>query len=310
MKQRIDYKLFFCLATVGIVWGTTFLGIKVAVETIPPWFVTSIRQGFAGLIVLVILLFKKELKWIGWTSFRHQLIPALLMIVIANGFTTIAEQTLPSGLASIMTALSPILIFIGSVLIGLQKASIRGFLGVVIGFSGVVFIFKDGLGAFLDSNYQHGLIFISLAIFGWAFGTIYTKKQAHKSNAIVLNLFYQFAIATVIQLVLAFLFSPNPDLNSWSLRSFFAALYLSVFGSVIAFLSYHYAIKRITAVQISILSYINTIIAVFLGWILLDEVITVDFIIATVLIILGVFIINYKKKEKEITIKKGTLACS
>lgn len=310
MKQRIDYKLFFCLATVGIVWGTTFLGIKVAVETIPPWFVTSIRQGFAGLIVLVILLFKKELKWIGWTSFRHQLIPALLMIVIANGFTTIAEQTLPSGLASIMTALSPILIFIGSVLIGLQKASIRGFLGVVIGFSGVVFIFKDGLGAFLDSNYQHGLIFISLAIFGWAFGTIYTKKQAHKSNAIVLNLFYQFAIATVVQLVLAFLFSPNPDLNSWSLRSFFAALYLSVFGSVIAFLSYHYAIKRITAVQISILSYINTIIAVFLGWILLDEVITVDFIIATVLIILGVFIINYKKKEKEITIKKGTLACS
>ncbi|MDN3675502.1 EamA family transporter [Flavobacterium branchiarum] len=310
MKQRIDYKLFFCLATVGIVWGTTFLGIKVAVETIPPWFVTSIRQGFAGLIVLVILLFKKELKWIGWTSFKHQLIPALLMIVIANGFTTIAEQTLPSGLASIMTALSPILIFIGSVLIGLQKASIRGFLGVVIGFSGVVFIFKDGLGAFLDSNYQHGLIFISLAIFGWAFGTLYTKKQAHKSNAIVLNLFYQFAIATVVQLVLAFLFSPNPDLNSWSLRSFFAALYLSVFGSVIAFLSYHYAIKRITAVQISILSYINTIIAVFLGWILLDEVITVDFIIATALIILGVFIINYKKKEKEITIKKGTLACS
>lgn len=310
MKQRIDYKLFFCLATVGIVWGTTFLGIKVAVETIPPWFVTSIRQGFAGLIVLVILLFKKELKWIGWTSFRHQLIPALLMIVIANGFTTIAEQTLPSGLASIMTALSPILIFIGSVLIGLQKASIRGFLGVVIGFSGVVFIFKDGLGAFLDSNYQHGLIFISLAIFGWAFGTIYTKKQAHKSNAIVLNLFYQFAIATVVQLVFAFIFSPNPDLNSWSLRSFFAALYLSVFGSVIAFLSYHYAIKRITAVQISILSYINTIIAVFLGWILLDEVITVDFIIATVLIILGVFIINYKKKEKEIAIKKGTLACS
>lgn len=307
MEKSPDYKLLLCLATVGIVWGTTFLGIRVAVETIPPWFVTSIRQGLAGLIVMAILLFKKELKWIGWTNFRHQLIPALLMIVIANGFTTIAEQTLPSGLASIMTALSPILIFIGSVLVGLQKASLKGFLGVIIGFSGVVFIFKDGLDAFLDSNYQHGLIFIGLAIFGWASGTIYTKVHAHKSNTIALNLFYQFAIATLVQLVLAFIFSPHPDVSSWSLRSFLAALYLSVFGSVLAFFSYHYAIKRVTAVQISILSYINTIIAVFLGWLLLDEVITVDFIIATALIILGVFIINYKKKEKESAIKQKCL---
>jgi drug/metabolite transporter (DMT)-like permease len=302
MEQSPNYKLILCLATVGIVWGTTFLGIRVAVETIPPWFVASIRQGFAGLIVMVILLFKKELKWIGWANFKHQLIPALLLIVIANGFTTIAEQTLPSGLASIMIALSPILIFMGSVLVGLQKASLKGFFGVVIGFSGVVFIFKDGLGGFLDSNYELGLIFITLAVFGWASGTVYTKKHSYKpNNTIALNLFYQFAIATLVQLVFACIFSPHPNVSSWSLKSIFAALYLSIFGSVLAFFSYHYAIKRVTAVQISILSYINTIIAVFLGWLLLDEVITVDFIIATGLIISGVFITNYKKKEKEIT---------
>lgn len=300
MKQNPDYKLFLCMATVGIVWGTTFLGIRIAVETIPPWFVTSIRQGLAGLIILIVLLFKKELKWIGWENFKHQLIPALLMIVVANGFTTVAEQTLPSGLASIMSALSPVLIFIGSVLFGLQKPSLKGFIGVVIGFSGVVFIFKEGLGSFLDSNYKHGLVFMSLAILGWASGTIYTKTHAHKSNNIKLNLFYQFTIATLVQLVLAFIFSPSPDVSSWSSRSIFAALYLSIFGSILAFFAYHYALKRVTAVQVSILSYINTIIAVFLGWLLLDEVITTDFIIATALIITGVFIINYKKKDKKI----------
>ena len=75
-----------------------------------------------------------------------------------------------------------------------------------------------------------------------------------------------------------------------------ATLYLAIFGSVLSFFCYHYALKRVTALQISILNYINTIIAVFLGWLLLDEVITSDFIIATALIILGVFIINYKKK--------------
>lgn len=300
MKQSLNYKLLFALAAVGIIWGTTFLGIRVAVETIPPWFVTSIRQGLAGLIVMIILLFKKELKWIGWQNLKQQLIPSILMIVIANGFTTIAEQTLPSGLASVMSALSPVLIFIGGILFGLQKASLKGFIGVIIGFSGVVFIFKDGLGSFLDENYKHGLIFISLAILAWAAGTIYVKTHAHKSNNIALNLFYQFSMASCIQLVLAFIFSPNPDLSSWSSRSIFAALYLSVFGSVIAFFCYNYALKQVTAVQVSILSYVNTIIAVFLGWLILDEKITVDFIIATILIILGVFIINYKKKEKSV----------
>ena len=77
-----------------------------------------------------------------------------------------------------------------------------------------------------------------------------------------------------------------------------ATLYLAVFGSVLAFFCYHYALKRVTALQVSILNYINTIIAVFLGWLLLNEVITTDFIVATLLIIGGVFIINYKKKDK------------
>lgn len=301
MKRSLDYKLIFALTAVGIVWGTTFLGIRVAVETIPPWFVTSIRQGLAGLIVMIILLFKKELKWIGWKNLKHQLVPSVLMIVIANGFTTIAEQSLPSGLASVISAMSPILIFIGSILFGLQKASSRGFVGVVVGFSGVVFIFKDGLHSFLDEDYKIGVIFMMLAILAWAAGTIYTKTHAYKSNNIALNLFYQFTMASCIQLVLAFIFSPNPDVSSWSSRSIFASLYLSVFGSVIAFFCYNYALKHVTAVQVSILSYVNTIIAVFLGWLLLKEKITVDFIIATVLIILGVFIINYKKKEKNIS---------
>jgi drug/metabolite transporter (DMT)-like permease len=304
MKESLDYRLIFALTAVGVIWGTTFLGIRVAVETIPPWFVTSIRQGLAGLIMMIILLFKKELKWIGWKNLKQQLIPSVLMIVIANGFTTIAEQTLPSGLASVISALSPILIFLGSIMFGLQKMSLRGFVGVIIGFSGVVFIFKDGLGSFLNADYRTGMVFMGFAILAWAAGTIYTKTYVNKSNNIMLNLFYQFTMASCIQLVLASIFSPNPDLNSWSAKSIFAALYLSIFGSVIAFFCYNYALKHVTAVQVSILSYINTIIAVFLGWLLLDEVITIDFIIATVLIILGVFIVNYKKKEKR-TVEKS-----
>ena len=299
MNPRIDLKLLFCLAVVAIVWGTTYFGIRVAVETIQPWYITSMRQGLAALIVFFILIFKKELSWIGWSNFKLQFIPAVLMIVVANGFTTIAEQTLPSGLTSILSALAPVVIFIGSVLVGLQKPSLKGIIGIAIGFSGVVFIFRDGLGAILDPNYKTGILFLSIAILSWSSGTVYSKFHIHKSNNIALNLFYQFSIAAIIQLVLAQIFSPNVDVSLWSTRSIFAVLYLSIFGSVLAFFCYLYALKRVTAIQVSILNYINTVIAVFLGWLFLNEVITPDFIYATIMIILGVFIINYQRKPTD-----------
>jgi drug/metabolite transporter (DMT)-like permease len=295
MTPKTDFKLLFCLIIVAVVWGTTYLGIRVAVETIPEWYITSSRQGLAALIVLAVLLYKKQLAWIGWENFKLQFIPAILMIVVANGFTTIAEKTLPSGLTSILSALSPLVVFLGGTVGGIQKPTLKGFIGVLIGFLGVVFIFRDGLGDILDPNYKTGVLFLSIAILAWSVGTIYTKIHTHKSNNIALNLFYQFSIAATVQFVLALLLNPNVDFTAWSARSIGATLYLSVFGSVIAFFAYHYALKRVSAIQITVLNYFNTAIAVFLGWLLLDEVITSDFLIATVLIILGVFITNYKR---------------
>ena len=291
-----DLKLIFALVIVGIVWGTTYLGIRVAVETIPPWFVTSIRQGVAAIIVFVMILYKKELSWIGWGNFKIQFVLSILMLVVANSFTTIAEQTLPSGLTSIMSAMSPVIVFVGSLIIGLQKPNYKGFIGVVLGFTGVVFIFRNGLSDILDPNYKTGIFFLSIAIISWSIAVLYSKRHSHQSNNITLNLFYQFTIATVIQLVFAFVFSSDTNINDWSFRSFFATLYLAIFGSVITFFAYFYALKKVSAVRVSVLNYVNTIIAIFLGWLLLDEVITVDFIIAALLIMTGVFIINYKRK--------------
>ena len=304
MTTKTDIKLIISLLIVGIVWGTTYLGIRVAVESMQPWYITSIRQGIAALLVFAILLYKKELAWIGWENFKYQLIPSVLMIVIANGFTTIAEETLPSGLTSVMSALSPAIILVGSIIFGLQKVTIKGIVGVLLGFLGVVYIFRSGLTEILNPNYHIGIIFLFMALLGWSAGTVYSKKHIHKSENIALNLFYQFAIAAVIQFFLALIFSPNVTFSDWSYRSIFATLYLAVFGSVITFFAYHYALKRVSAIQVSILSYVNIVIAIFLGWLILDELITIDFIIATILILLGVFVINYKKKVNLKNLKK------
>ena len=298
MKAKTDIKLILSLLAVAIVWGTTYLGIRVAVHTIPPWFVTAMRQGIASLILLVVLLRKSELKWIGWPALRRQMLLSTLMIIIANGMTTVAEQSIPSGLASLLNALSPIVVFIGSVAIGLQKPTLKGFLGVIIGFIGVAFIFRDGLNDLLDPDYQTGIMFLAAAILGWAVGTIYTKKYTQQSSNIFLDLFYQFVFSTVVQLVFAFVFSKNITPSTWSMESLLAVLYLGVFGSIVGYFCYNYALKKVTATEVSILSYFNTVIAIFLGWLVLDEVITIDLLIATALIITGVFITNYKKKQK------------
>src|SRR5690606_5510676 len=126
-----DPKLIIAIITVALVWGTTFLGIRVAVETIPPWFVAGIRQFLAGLILLVILLFRKKLKWIGWKDFGNQMILASLMLIVANGMTTVAEKHLTSSLASLISSTSPIAVFILSIAFSMQKFSIRGLVGIL-----------------------------------------------------------------------------------------------------------------------------------------------------------------------------------
>ncbi|WP_329805327.1 DMT family transporter [Flavobacterium facile] len=297
MPKNLDVKLILSMIIVGLVWGTTFLGISIAVETIPPWYSTTIRNFIAASIIFIILLFQKEFKWIGWKSLKQQLILSVLMLVFANGFTTVAEQTLPSGLTSIISAVNPVVIFLLSIGFQLQKPTWKGILGVLLGFSGVLFIFKDGLGDILNPNYKTGVLFLSIAILSWGFGTIYSKKISSQPNNLMLNLFYQFILAAAIQIVISLILYPNSEIETWSIKSIAAVIYLAVFGSVVAMFSYQYALQKVTPIQVSILTYVNTVIAVFLGWYLNNEVVTKDFIIAVILIIIGVFVINYKGKK-------------
>ena len=303
-------KIVFAILTVAIVWGTTFLGIKIGVETVPPWFVAGIRQFLAALILLPFLIFTKNLKWIGWKNFRIQITLSSLMLIGANGLTTVAEEHLTSSLTSLISALSPVFIFIGSMIIGMEKFTFRTLIGLLMGFFGVVFIFWDGMQDLLNPDYRSGLFVLILALISWAIGTIYTKKLQIKNNNLFLNLFYQFAFAGIIQLVFAFLFSEKIEIENWSAKSILAIVYLAIFGSVLAFYAYHYLLKTLLPTQVSILSYVNTIIGISLSWLILGETISSKFIIATALIISGVFVINYKprmfswKRKSKVSVEK------
>lgn len=295
-----NIKLLIAIFIVAIVWGTTFLGIKIAVETIPPWFVTGLRQMLAGLILFLVLLLSKKLRWIGWKNTLQQFLISSLMLIVANGFTTLAEVHVNSSLASLVTSCSPILVFILSAIFIVKKVNLPSLVGVLMGFSGIVFVFWNGLEDISNPEYQKGLGLLFLAITGWAIGTVYSKKLLKKEENIILILFYQFSFAGVIQLIFAFLFSAEIQVESWSTESILAVIYLSIFGSIIAFFCFNYLLKKLLPTQVAILSYVNTIVAIFLGWLFLNEEITVKFIIAAVLIIAGVFITNYKSASSKV----------
>lgn len=296
MNFSKDYKLIIALITVAIVWGTTYLAIRIAVHTIPPWFVTGIRQSIAGILLLVFLIYKNQLKWIGWNNFKTQIILSILMIVLANGMTTIAEKHITSSLTSVLTATSPIIVFLGSVLMKLEKFSIKSVIGLSLGFAGILMIFWNGLEDLVNPDYRSGILILFVGIFSWASGTLYTKNITVNSDNILLNLFYQFSFAGLVQLIFAFAFTKDYNFGKWSLTSFANVVYLGIFGSVITYYAFLYALKKVNPSKISMLNYVNTIIAVFLGWLVLNEEITLKFIAATVLIILGVFIMNFRKE--------------
>ncbi len=144
-------------------------------------------------------------------------------------------------------------------------------MGVLICFSGIVFIFWDSLEDFLNVGYRMGLILMFLGITGWVVGTVFSKHILLKTGSIFLNLFYQFTFAGIVQIIFGFLFSPEIDFQKWRLEGIFATVYLAIFGSFIAFFAFNYLLQRLLPTQVAILSYVNTIIAIFLGWLLLDD---------------------------------------
>lgn len=290
-----DTKLILAVLTVAVVWGTTFLGIKIGVETIPPWYVAGFRQLFAALILLVFLISQNKLKWIGKRNFLIQIVLSILMLIVANGLTTVAEQSVSSSLTSLISSVSPIFVFMGSTAFGLEKFSTKSLIGILMGFSGIVFIFWDGIKELSNPDYLAGIILIFIAISGWAAGTIFTKKINYNSENIFLNLFYQFSFAGIVQLIIALVVSGKQQFETWSLESILATVYLGIFGSVAAYFAFNYALKKIQPSKIAMLSYVNTAIAIFLGWLILDEKISAKFIVAAVLIISGVFVMNMNR---------------
>ena len=291
-------KLYLSVFCVAFFWGTTFLGIRIAVETIPPFVVAGARNLMAGSIILLYLIYIGKLEWMTLRQLLRALMLSVLMIVLANGLTTFAEKFISSGLASLISTLSPLCVLVLNLGLGNEKLSLKTTLGIVLGMSGIFLVYQNSLADLLNPNYRLGIFAILIAVFTWSAGTIITKKGLQNPAPILLNVAIQMIFAGSILFIIQFCTNQNIVVSSFSVRSQFAVLYLTIFGSVITYVAYTYLISQWSSTKVSVLSYVNVVVALFFGWLILDEVVSTKMIFATILIIIGVFIVNYKKATK------------
>lgn len=289
-------KIYFAVFCVALFWGTTFLAIRIGLETIPPFILAGLRNYIAGTLILIYILFTKQFKFLTLSQTFRALLLSILMIVLANGLTTYSEKYITSGLASLISTLSPFFVLVLNLCLGNEKLSIKTVLGILLGMTGIFLIYQNNLVELLNPDYQIGILAIITAVFSWAVGTIITKKGQRKPANMLMNICTQMFFAAIILTKIQLKVTPNFTTENWSVKSIAAVFYLAVFGSVVGYIAYNFLMTQWASTKVAVLSYVNVVVALFLGKLILDEIITSKIIIAAILIISGVFIINYKNK--------------
>jgi drug/metabolite transporter (DMT)-like permease len=291
MFKREMFGAYAALAAVCIIWGTTYLALRIAVLHFPPFLFTALRQTIAGLILIVAtFVFTKE-TWPSLAYFLRQAIAGFFMISLGNGLVAWAEMYIPSGIAAIICSLMPVVVIIMNIAIHREeKPNALVLLGVTLGLFGIVLIFSEHLKDLSDARYILGIFFTFVAVLAWAGASIWIKKKGSATN-IFLNAGLQMFFGGLWLYPLSLAFDDYTRI-SWSAESIYPLIYLIVFGSIVAYLSYSYALRKLPMTIVSLYAYINPLVAVLLGWIVLSEKLNGQIFLAFLITITGIYLVN------------------
>jgi drug/metabolite transporter (DMT)-like permease len=289
--NRPSYLPYFALAAVCIIWGTTYLALRIAVLHFPPFLFTAIRQTTAGLLLLGFMFTLGKAAFPSKDHLLRQAIGGFFMISLGNGLVAWAEMHIPSGVAAIICSLMPVLVILINVMIHREeKPNFPIVAGVILGLVGIIMIFSEHIGAFSKSEYILGIIFTFSAALAWAGGSIWIKKKNTESNLFV-NAGLQMFFGGFLLFPFSFLFDDLTNVT-WSVEVAWSLLYLIVFGSLVAYASYAYALRKLPMTIVSLYAYINPLVAVVLGWLVLNETLNAKIWLAMALTIAGIYIVN------------------
>jgi len=296
-------KTYIAFWAVSIFWGTTYLGIRIGVEVLPPFLFGGIRWVTAGLILVSYFKIRGH-SFPRRADLKNIAISATILIGVANSLLIWAEKEVPSGLAALIFATFPFwMAGMGAILPQGEKLNLRKLTGIIIGFLGILVLFQADLSNIVNKEYFFGILMVFLAAFAWAGGTLFSKYKFQRSNS-MMNVSLQMLIGGLVQSVLGISSGELGELT-FTTQGLYAMLYLIIFGSIVGFVAYSYALSKLSPSKFSMYGFINPVIAVFLGWAVLGERFDMNVIIATGLILFGIAIVMRDKKgDAELSLSK------
>jgi drug/metabolite transporter (DMT)-like permease len=283
------------LGIVSVVWGTTWVASRQGVLYMPALQLAGIRQLLGGFAFLAYYL-PKGLRFPKGAEWMPLLVLALLNFILSNGLSTWGVAYISSGLAAIIGSLYPIWLVVIGYILYRRLPSILTVLGMVLGLTGICIIFYTHLGDLLNSDFRFGILLSLAATVSWALGTLYTKSHSTEFD-LFQSIGYQMVISGVILYMFADWQGVTVSLDSIPWQSWASILYLVLFGSLIGFGCYLYALQHLSTEEVSVYAYINPIVAVFTGGILFGETIDILMIAGSLLTILGVYLVNKSVRD-------------
>jgi len=290
LRGHPHFKAYLALISVCFFWGTTYLGIRVALETVPPFALVAIRFLISGSLMLAVVAWRGSLLPRG-RDLRNALISGVLILGIGNGALVLAELRIPSGWAGFFITISPFwLVGLEALLPGGERLHGPTIFGMLVGLCGAaLLVAPDILGHSLSRNILAGFLILQLGMASWSFGSIFQKRQEMKAHPIVVGAIHQVA-AGLAFLPLALVVPEHPIVWSW--RGVAAILYLVAFGSIVGYSSYAYAFDKLPVAVVSVYPYINSMVAVTLGWVFYREPFGWREAVAMAVIFLGVALVK------------------
>ena len=297
-QRRLAYLAW---VVVCIVWGTTYLGIRVSLETMPPALMGGLRWLFAGGLLAAALILRGEAlpppsRWSSITLL------GFLLIGLGNGGVVFAEQWISSGLAAVLVGMAPFwMSAVEACLPGGERLRLPVVTGLLIGFSGIVVLVWPELMAGTGSSrlFLAGIIAVQIASFGWALGSSYSKRHARNDNVLgttALQMLAGGAILTALGTVRG-----EWDDLFFTGRTITALAYLSTIGSIGGFVAYTYALRHLPVSFVSLYAYVNPVIAVALGVVFLNEAFTLRMAGAAALVFAGVAVVRLARAPAALT---------
>ena len=290
MPRHPQFQAYLALAAVCFFWGTTYLGIRIALESMAPEVLMAVRYTISGIILLLVAYFSKAHLPTG-RELWYTALYGVIIIGTGTGCLVFAEQWVPSGLAAVFITVSPFwMIGIEALIPGGDRLHGPTIVAMLVGLVGTVLLvapeaMQEGFGGPL----LRGFLLLQVGCAGWSLGSILQRRHQTKAHPVVSGAVQQLATGLAFAIP-ALLARPHP--SSWSTRSIGAVAYLVVFGSIVGYSAYIFVLDRLPISVVSLYNYINPIIAVFLGWIFFREHFGVQEVIAMLIIFAGVALVK------------------